>query len=176
MLTATKSFPAASVATDPASGISYTSYYDIFTIGAGYLDVWAALNNNQLATGSAASPTAVLNSSTGVVTLADTNALYSTGESTIWNSSDARNLAAVWGSSVLVPDSSSTTSSGSTTVWEVQRSGAAQRFGAAPRFGVAPPYGAARRSGAAQRSGVRAECFREKTSAGAETPNLIRDI
>ena len=38
MKTASKSFPTSSVAVDPATGISYTSYYDIFTVGAGYLD------------------------------------------------------------------------------------------------------------------------------------------
>src|SRR5207248_9772972 len=30
MKTASKAFPASSIATDPVSGISYTSYYDIF--------------------------------------------------------------------------------------------------------------------------------------------------
>ena len=49
MRTANKNFPVSSVATDPTTGISYTSYYDIFTVGAGYLDVWAALNSNATA-------------------------------------------------------------------------------------------------------------------------------
>ena len=40
MQTASKNFPVTSVAVDPATGISYTSQYDIFTIGAGYLNVW----------------------------------------------------------------------------------------------------------------------------------------
>jgi serine protease AprX len=60
MKTASKAFPASSVATDPGTGVMYTSYYDIFTIGAGYLDVWAALNTSDLlsATGTALSPSA----------------------------------------------------------------------------------------------------------------------
>ena len=58
MKTATKNFPASSIATDPTTGLSYTSQYDIFTVGAGYLDVWGALNNSDLAAGSAISPTA----------------------------------------------------------------------------------------------------------------------
>ena len=45
MRTATKSFPTASFVTDSSTGTTYTSYYDIFTVGAGYLDVWAALND-----------------------------------------------------------------------------------------------------------------------------------
>src|SRR5205085_61999 len=50
MKTSTKNFPASSVATDPATGTTYTSYYDMFTIGAGYLDIWAALNNTDSVT------------------------------------------------------------------------------------------------------------------------------
>src|SRR5581483_5934674 len=58
MKTASKSFPSYSTATDPTTGIIYTSQYDLFTVGAGYLDVWAALNNSDLATLPAISPTA----------------------------------------------------------------------------------------------------------------------
>src|SRR5262249_33085528 len=69
MKTATKNFPVSSVATDPTTGISYTSYYDLFTIGAGYVDVWAALNSTDLATGSAKSPVTTYNSVSGTVSL-----------------------------------------------------------------------------------------------------------
>ena len=65
MKTASKSFPASSIATDSVTGETFTSYYDIFTVGAGYLDIGAALNNNELAVGTAPSPVAVLNSATG---------------------------------------------------------------------------------------------------------------
>ena len=60
MKTASKSFPVSSVATDPITGVSYTSYYDLFTVGAGYLDVWAALNATDVvpAGSSTLSPTA----------------------------------------------------------------------------------------------------------------------
>jgi hypothetical protein len=44
------------VATDPVTGISYNSYYDIFTIGAGYLDIEATLNDSTVATGAAPFP------------------------------------------------------------------------------------------------------------------------
>ena len=43
MKTASKTFPAASLSTDPVTGTTYQNQYDIFTVGAGYLDVWAAL-------------------------------------------------------------------------------------------------------------------------------------
>jgi serine protease AprX len=43
MSSATKNnFPTSSVAVDPVTGISYTSYYDIFTIGAGELNIMTA--------------------------------------------------------------------------------------------------------------------------------------
>lgn len=39
MKTGSKSFPGSSVACDPVTKVCYTSQYDIFTVGAGYLDV-----------------------------------------------------------------------------------------------------------------------------------------
>jgi serine protease AprX len=41
MKTASKSFPAYSIATDSDTGATYASTYDMFTIGAGYLDIGA---------------------------------------------------------------------------------------------------------------------------------------
>ena len=57
MKTAYKTFPASSTAVDPATSKSYTSTYDVFTIGAGYLDIAAALNNTDAYPGVAFSPT-----------------------------------------------------------------------------------------------------------------------
>lgn len=79
MKTAYKTFPKSSVAVDPVTGISYTDYYDIFTVGAGYVDIEAALQNNDTAPstiGSAESP-AVAVSSTGKVSMV-------TGSSVVW--------------------------------------------------------------------------------------------
>ena len=45
MKTAGKTFPVSSTATDPTTGLTYTSFYDAFTIGAGYVDAAAALAN-----------------------------------------------------------------------------------------------------------------------------------
>src|SRR5271170_3489827 len=88
MKTAYKNFPTSSTATDPITGQTYTSYYDLFTIGAGYLDVQAALNNNNVApgnVGAALSPTAVYNSSTGTVALSNGNSVIA-GNSVVWGS------------------------------------------------------------------------------------------
>ena len=50
MLTANKTvFPATSSYTDPTTGITYYSQYDIFTIGAGYLNIANALANTTVA-------------------------------------------------------------------------------------------------------------------------------
>ena len=58
MKTAWKSFPAFSSTTDPTTGITYTDQYDLFTVGAGYVDVEAALNSSDVAKGTAMSPVA----------------------------------------------------------------------------------------------------------------------
>lgn len=67
MLTAYKTFPTSSTATDPTTGQSFVSYYDAFTIGAGYLDIAAALANTDVASGTAQSPSAVFNILAGTV-------------------------------------------------------------------------------------------------------------
>ena len=51
MMTAWKSLPAYSSTTDPTTGITYTDQYDVFTVGAGYVDVEAALTNTDVAKG-----------------------------------------------------------------------------------------------------------------------------
>lgn len=45
MQTASKTFPSTSNVVDSVTGQIYTSYYDIFTTGAGYLDMQAALSS-----------------------------------------------------------------------------------------------------------------------------------
>jgi serine protease AprX len=102
MLSATKSFPQYSTATDPVTGISYTSQYDIFTIGAGYLDAWGALNSTAFvpAGSTAASPVAVFNASSNTVSLTNGNMLSA------WGTGGAVfGAGAVWGTSVFVDGS-----------------------------------------------------------------------
>jgi hypothetical protein len=70
MKTAYKTFPTSSTAVDPLTGQSFVSQYDIMTIGAGYLDIAAALANKDVATGSAMSPIAYYDSKSGNVYLA----------------------------------------------------------------------------------------------------------
>src|SRR5437879_2176199 len=63
MKTAYKTFPSTSTAVDSVTGALYVSQYDIFTVGAGYLDIGAALANSDLVTGNALPATAVYASS-----------------------------------------------------------------------------------------------------------------
>jgi serine protease AprX len=92
MKTAYKVFPAFSVATDPTTGQTYLDTYDIFTIGAGYVDVAAALADYDVAMKSAQSPS--VNYFGGFASLRLTP-----GE--LWNSTPNWSTNAVWGSTVL---------------------------------------------------------------------------
>jgi len=97
MKTASKSFPVSSTYTDPTTNTTYVDYYDIFTVGAGYLNIAGALSNTDQApstAGSAMSPTAVYNSSTGTVTLVDQ------GSNVIWGGSLLWGTSVIWGNSV----------------------------------------------------------------------------
>ncbi len=113
MKTASKSFPSYSTATDPDTGVTYTSQYDIFTVGAGYLDIWAALNNANVATGAALSPTAVYDAATGKVRIA-------LGTSVVWGDTGTWGTSLVWGDSVLVQGGSLVW--GDTVVWGMSSS------------------------------------------------------
>ena len=103
MKTATKAFPSSSIVTDPQTGISYVTQYDLFTVGAGYLDVWAALNNTDSAVGRALSPAVAYDPVTGVVSLqsmaSGSNVVW--GDNIIWGSNIVWGTNVVWGSNVL---------------------------------------------------------------------------
>jgi len=88
---------------DPQTGGIYVDYYDIFTVGAGYLDLQAAMNGiNQVPTsGSAMSPVASHDDTNGIVTLGyDGSSVWST--QAVWGNKAMWGLQAVWSSSVLV--------------------------------------------------------------------------
>ncbi len=103
MKTATKSFPLSSTAVDPVTGMTYTSQYDIFTIGAGYLDAWGALNSTDSvpAGSTAASPVAVFNPSTNTATIVNANTAV-WGTQAVWGTTDVWGASAVWGTSVFL--------------------------------------------------------------------------
>jgi serine protease AprX len=114
MKTASKSFPTFSSVTDPSTGNIYVDYYDVFTVGAGYLDIAAALANTDLATGTALSPTAVFDPSTDTATMVP-------DPSSIWDTRTLWAARTIWGAAQIL-DSSRTlwgcqTLWGSRTLW-----------------------------------------------------------
>jgi serine protease AprX len=94
MKTAWKSFGQYSSSRD-TGGNNYDNEYDIFTYGAGYLDVDAALNNKDLANGIALSPTAIRNPD-GSVTIVNTSTAAFGGASVVWGAASL-----IWGNSVV---------------------------------------------------------------------------
>jgi serine protease AprX len=122
-------FPQASSVTDAKTGTVYYANYDAFTIGAGYLDVLAALNDVKSGTvvpaGTAMSPVATYDPQTGNTTLVtDQTALWGAtvlwgasnvyganafvsgdtvlwGATALWGASDPNGFTALWGATVL---------------------------------------------------------------------------
>jgi serine protease AprX len=119
MKTAGKTFPVSSIATDPTTGETYTSFYDVFTIGAGYVDIAAVLANYGEPYLSSVSPSSSYNpvSQNGYFVLPLTSnwkwlPQWSTTEvwgttvlpndgTTIWNASTAWGSSSSWGTSIV---------------------------------------------------------------------------
>jgi serine protease AprX len=99
MKSASKAFPASSVAVDPATGQTFFSQYDIFTVGAGYLDVAAALKSTDSPKEPALSPEAQIDAKSGkpVVVIP---------KSVVWGDTSRYGLSVVWGDMAFVKDSS----------------------------------------------------------------------
>jgi serine protease AprX len=97
MKTATKSHPSYSTS-QTSGGAYYTTQYDVFTIGAGTLNTYAAMASNDFPSGTALSPIAVRDASGNVSLQSDASALW--GSSIIWETS------IIWGDSAFVDGSS----------------------------------------------------------------------
>ncbi len=110
MRTATKTFPWQSTATDPVTGVTYVSQSDIFTVGAGYVDIAAALNDTNTSSRVALSPKAVLNTTTNTVKLTSS---WLNGTNVIWGEN------VIWGTNVIWGDSTSgfTMVEGTNVIW-----------------------------------------------------------
>jgi serine protease AprX len=103
MKSAGKSFPTSSSVYDPASGNTYVSYYDAFTVGAGYVDLAAALANSDTVNGTAMSPVATLTSN-------GTSVYLTRDPSSTWGTSSAWTPFAVYGPAEF-------TSGGTSVMW-----------------------------------------------------------
>ncbi|HSY64252.1 MAG TPA: S8 family serine peptidase [Terriglobales bacterium] len=78
----------------------FDNQYDLFTYGAGYLNVDAALASTDVANGVALSPTAVFNPLNNSVSIVNTNSV-TWGTSVLWGSSIVWGNSIIWGNSVL---------------------------------------------------------------------------
>jgi serine protease AprX len=94
MQTASKTFPQFSTYTDPTTGLTYTDQYDVFTVGAGYLDIQAALQSTDVSTGYARSPVVTFDSTTQ-------NVYFVNDNFAVWGGSSDWSSFAVWGGSAF---------------------------------------------------------------------------
>ena len=102
MKTATKNFPTLTPVYDPSTREIFVIQNDIFTVGAGYLDITAALSDNSVVVnGTAESPTVAFDETSGQFYLAS-------GQTAVWGRSDVFGETAVWGRNII---------EGSTAVW-----------------------------------------------------------
>jgi serine protease AprX len=127
MKTAGKTFPVSSIATDPTTGETYTSYYDAFTIGAGYVDIAAALANYERTYLSSVSPGSSYDpaSQQGYFVLPLTSN---------WEWSPRWSTTVVWGTTVLPNDG--------TTIWNASTAwGSSSTWGTSIVWGTNGPSG-----------------------------------
>ncbi|MBL8296262.1 MAG: S8 family peptidase [Bryobacterales bacterium] len=152
MRSASKQFPTQSSVTDGSA--TYTSRYDIFTIGAGYLDVWGALNSSEIATGSTVSPAAYVDERGNAYIFNPdpivwgSNALW--GTSALWGTNALWGTSAVWGTHIFAGAASALWGSnalwgtnalwGSNALWGTQQaSGYSALWGTNALWGAASP-------------------------------------
>src|SRR5581483_11130882 len=94
MLTATKLPQVNTVSVDPSTGIQYVSENDVLTVGAGYLNVAAALASTVKATLPATSPSVNYDPVANQVTML-------TGSGLLWGSDPLWGTDAIWGAAAV---------------------------------------------------------------------------
>ncbi len=106
-------FPATSSVT--ANGVVYTANYDVFTIGAGYLDIAktvsaALVNGGSVPSGAAMSPMATYNTNSGTVTAV-------TEQGTLWQPTGSWSASGVYGGNAFLSGANSAAVWGVTPLW-----------------------------------------------------------
>ncbi|MBM3740899.1 MAG: hypothetical protein FJW39_34580, partial [Acidobacteria bacterium] len=123
MKTAWRGFPTTATIYDAATNQYHSASHDIFTVGAGMLDIWAAWNNFDRPTGTAASPSAYYDSVTKKVMLKlnstnATNLIWGTtgtgATNLVWGTATVSGLNIIWGTNLVWGTS---TMSGFNFVW-----------------------------------------------------------
>ena len=98
MKTASKKYRATVLGSDPVTGQVFSTIEDIFSMGAGYLDINAALKSTDVAAGPAFSPKAVYEPVKKIVRIVG-------DASVIWGDLTLAGTSAIWGTSVIWGDS-----------------------------------------------------------------------
>ncbi|MGA2674154.1 MAG: S8 family peptidase [Terracidiphilus sp.] len=108
MLSAFKGLVQSTTAVDAITGQSFTEQADVFTVGAGYLDIQAALASIALApptAGSALSPTAAVDANGNVVLLVSASSvLGNDSDGILWGSDAVWGDGILWGSGTVSED------------------------------------------------------------------------
>ena len=94
-----------------ANGVAYIAHNDVFTVGAGYLDIAAAVRDAKVSAvpaGTAKSPIAVFNPNTGAVHLV-------VDQTVLWGAGSTSGSTALWGADNVYGQNAFT--SGSTALW-----------------------------------------------------------
>ena len=118
MKTAGKLLPLFSAVKSVLTGQPFSLQDDVFTVGAGYLDINAALTSNDLATLPAISPTAMVDPATGKIVIVR-NFSIAWGDSIIWGDaalygtsafagSLTNGLSIIWGDSIVWGEATTT--------------------------------------------------------------------
>lgn len=117
MKTASKSYPTTAGATS-AAGSYYALQDDIFTVGAGYVNVYGAVTSPDLPTGTSQSPIAVIGASGNIYLQANPSSAWATtnlwGSSIVWGTNVLQGNSLIWGTSIVWGTS---TNSGYSIVW-----------------------------------------------------------
>lgn len=150
MKTASKSFPKSSSVYDATSGNTYVSQYDVFTVGAGYVDLAAAIASKDTFKGNAMSPTAVFDrnynfslsrdskSGWGSNSVWTPSAVYgptqfNSGTSVMWSANSNNGSSVMW---------SAGSDSGSSVMWSASStSGYSATWGSSVMWSATNPDG-----------------------------------
>lgn len=117
MKTASKVYPAYTSAT-ASNGTYYSFQNDVFTVGAGYLNSYAAVFGNDQPIGNSLSPTAMPDGLGNVLLMPDPLSAWGTsitwGSSIVWGDNVLQANSIIWGSSITWGD---TLDSGYSIIW-----------------------------------------------------------
>jgi serine protease AprX len=145
MKTAWRGFPATTSTFDPSTNTTYMSSHDVFTIGAGLLDAYAAYMNTDTPTGSATSPVAIYDSTTKTVKISLTPL---TGTTLVWGTTGTFATSLVWGTNI----------SGTSLVWGTSMVwGTSTMQGFSMVWGTSSPWAASAPNGEAVSIAIKGE-------------------